>query len=268
MFPMVQFLVDTSRALIPGDLPDNTLVVYRDGFGYRSPEIKKAEYIEFQEYKKKYTILEPDFIVLVGLNRCITPSNRCDMVNEYLQTMTPATPKLCIDTDPFIGEPWRLWFHYSVANRGKWNITYSYAIETEWSKWFYRDVADCRLSPENIGLFLESTISDIPPYETRFVFKDVSSDDEEWYQETKAAVFEKHNTPKMLINSLLQAANRHFNMDLSYDSFRRRPEPSLLEADNTLIRVPDIGVYRFVVEENQRRMGIYNQVVGYENISE
>ena len=83
----VQFLKDTASARIQA--PPNSLVLFRDGFSYGLPPVDGAEYMEFLEYRTKYQALDPALIVVVGLNRIITPSNRCDMVNEYLQTMTP-----------------------------------------------------------------------------------------------------------------------------------------------------------------------------------
>lgn len=263
----VQFLKDTSKAMIENP-PANTLVLYREGFDYQLPKILGAEYMEFLEYKNKYTLFHPELIVVIGLNRIITPSNRCDMVNEYLQTMTSNIRKICIDNEPFIGEPWRLWFHYSIANCGNFGITYSFAIETEWEHWFYRDTPHCRLSADNIRLFISDTVSDIDPYRTIFEFKEIGTDEEAWYQNTKAAVFEKRDTPKLIINDLIKASNRHFGLDLSFNSFRRRAEESATLFSNTdVVEVPDLGIYRFVVEENIRRMGIYNEVILYENIS-
>jgi len=250
----IQLLKDTSTAVI--DAPGNTLVIYRGGFDYKIPSIVGAEYIEFLDYKNKYTMLEPNMIILVGLNRIITPSNRCDFINEYMQTMTPNVPKISVDTAPFIGEPWRLWFHYSIANCGKFNITYSYIIETEWQHWFYRDIQDCRLSGQNIKLFLTDTVSDIQPLKTKFYFSDISEHENKWYQESKKNVFDKFNTPKMLINNILKLTNKYFGLKISYDSFL---------ADEKII-VPDLPIYRFVSEECKRRMNIYNEVISYENI--
>lgn len=250
----VQFLKDTSTAKLAG-LPGNTLVLFREGFGYRLPDVPGAKYMEFFDYKNKYTLLNPSCIVVIGLNRIITPSNRCDMVNEYLQTMTPNVPKICIDTEPFIGEPWRLWFHYSISNCGQFGITYSYAIETEWEKWFYRDVTDCRLSRDNIRLLLSDTISDIESLQSSFEFFDVSEMEEEWYTKIKKIVFEQYNTPKLLINNLLKQVNKYFSIDLSFNSYR----------ETRIIRLPDVGIYRFVAEENERRRDIYNEVLRYGN---
>lgn len=250
----VQFLKDTSQARV-NNLSDNTLVIFREGFGYQLPHLPGAEFIEFLEYKNKYTLLNPACIVVIGLNRIITSSNRCDMVNEYLQTMTPNIPKICIDNAPFIGEPWRLWFHYSIANCGQFNITYSYAIETEWEKWFYRDTPDCRLSGNNIRLFLSDTISDIEPLRSSFEFFEVNAIEEDWYLNAKKHVFEKYDTPKLLINNLLKLANKYFSIDLSFDSYLR----------NEVMKLPDVGIYRFMAEENDRRRDIFNEVVKYGN---
>ena len=262
----VQLLKDTSTALID-NAPAKTLVLYRDGFGYKLPQIPGAEYLEFLEYKNKYTLFSPELIVVIGLNRIITPSNRCDMVNEYLQTMTPNIPKICIDTAPFIGEPWRLWFHYSIAGCGNFGITYSFAIETEWEHWFYRDVPDCRISGDNIRLVISDTVSDLEPLRTEFDFAEIDAAEEEWYEQAKETVFARRDTPKLIINDLLKLANQHYKLDISFDTYRKRPEAgSLFQAQET-ITVPDIGIYRFMVEENLRRMGTYNEVVQYENVS-
>ena len=249
----VQFLKDTRKIRGSETLPQNTLVIFRDGFGYGVPEIPGAEYIEFLEYKKRYTLFEPSLIVVVGLNRIITPSNRCDMVNEYLQTMTPNIPKISVDTAPFIGEPWRLWFHYSIAACGYFKITYSYAIETEWKKWFYRDAPDCRISSGNIRLLLSDTVSDIAPLETTFDFVPVGDGELIWYEKLKQHIFNKYSTPKMLISGILKPSNRYFGVNMTYESYR----------ENRRITLPDLPVFRFMAEENLRRMGIYNEVVRY-----
>ena len=248
-----QFLKDTSTAVI-GGIPNGTFLIYRDG--YKLPELKNVEYIEHGEFKTKYSTIEASMYILVGLNRIITPSNRCDMVNEYLQTMTMRTPKVSIDTSPFIGEPWRLWFHYSVTNTGKFNITYSYAIETEWQHWFYRDSQTCRLAAENIGMFIDNTYSDLPNLNTKFEFYEPEAMHLEWYQEAKEHIFSKYDTPKLLINNLLKLSNKRFSLDASYDSYRT----------NKNIILPDLGIYKFIVEENIRRMKIYNEVINHENI--
>jgi len=248
----IQFLKDTSKAII--DAPEQTILIYRDGFNYDLPKISGVEYIEFLEYKKKYTYFEPNMVIMVGLNRIITPSNRCDFINEFLQTMTAHIPKISIDNSPFIGEPWRLWFHYSIANCGNFNITYSYIIETEWKHWFYRDINTCRLEKGNIKLVLSDTYSNLDPLVTTFDFKPV---DLEWYNKAKEDVFNRYDTPKLIINNLLKMTNKKYNRNITYDSFK----------NNNKNILPDLGIYRFMSEECIRRKEIYNEVIKNENIS-
>jgi len=177
------------------------------------------------------------------------------MVNEYLQTMTMNIPKICIDIAPFIGEPWRLWFHYSMANCGKFNISYSYAIETEWEKWFYRNTQVCRLSKDNIRLFISNTIADLDLLTSSFKFFDIPEEEQTWYKKIKEHIFLKYNSPKLLINNILKLTNKHFDINFKYDSY----------LDNKSFELPNIGIYQFIVEENIRRIGIYNEVIKYGN---
>lgn len=243
-----QFIKDTSKAIVT-DYPNDTLLVYRDG--YALPELKGVEYMDFEKFKLMYSGLHFNMLILVGLNRIITPSNRCGMVNEYMQTMTQNIPKISIDNNPFIGEPWRIWFHYSVTNTGKFNLTYSYAIETEWQHWFYRNTNNCRLSGDNIGMFVNDTYSNLDQLTPSFYTYQPDKRQIEWYDQAKEHVFSKYNTPKLLINNLLKLSNKFFQLNISMDSFRV----------NDSYNLPDIGIYRFMIEENRRRLAIYNRVI-------
>lgn len=256
----VQFLKDTSKADC-GEIPPDTFLVYREG--YSLPELSGVEYLEFSKFKATYFNLHSNKFIFVGINRIITPSNRCEMVFDYMQTMTRKIEKISIDREPFVGEPWRLWYHYDMTNTGKFNVPHGYAMETEWKHWFYRDINDCRLSGRNIGQYICEAVSDLDQLCTQFEFGDPKSDnggfgfgrvkdDDEWYKEAKEYVFSKHNTPKLLINELLKLCNKRYGLGISYDSFRTGKK----------FVVPDNGVYRFVVEENRRRMDIHNAIVG------
>lgn len=244
----IQFLKDTSKAII-NDYPSDSLLIYREG--YDLPELKGVEYMDFEKFKVVYSELHFNMLIIVGLNRIITPSNRCDMVNDFMQTMTRNIPKVSIDNHPFIGEPWRLWYHFDVTNSGKFHVPHGYAIETEWQHWFYRNTNDCRLSAENIKLLIDNTYSDIDQLTATFEFYEPDDNQEEWYREAKEHVFSKYDTPKLLINNLLKLSNQHFQLDISMDSYRK----------NKHYLVPDLGIYRFMTDENKRRMAIYNTLI-------
>jgi len=245
----IQFLKDTSQAQIP-ELPPDSILVYREG--YDLPDIDGVQFFDIEEYKGIYSNIHANFIIIVGLNRMIKPSNRCDFVYEHLTTLTANIQKMSIDTEPFLGEPWRYWHHHQFTGTGKkFAIPYSYTIETEWQKWFYRDEKDCRLSGDNIKLFIDDVYSDLDLLISEFKFYDPSNDDLQWYIEAKEHIFSKYSTPKMLIINLLKMCNKKFEIKISYDSFRM----------NEIFELPELGVYKFVVEENQRRMSTYNAII-------
>jgi len=229
------------------ELPDDTLIVVHEM--YDAPNIDRRV-IEWQKFKANYIEHETSQYILVGANRMISPSNRCDMVNDFLQVMTKTIPKVSIDTSPFIGEPWRLWYHYSLAF-GVWmGADYSYPIEGEWKKWFYYEINSCKFLPQNIQLFAnnDNTDTDLSPLWTKFDLYDPNKMDIEFYEEAKKYVFDKYDTPKLLISNLLKVCNKHFSKVLDFDSY-------LTNKDYLL---PDFGVYRFLIEENKRRLAIYN----------
>lgn len=249
MFAKVQFLKDTSQGDCGKILPD-TFLIYRDG--YSLPELSNVEYLEFQDFKNQYFNLHTNKLIFVGLNRMITPSNRCDMVFDYMATMTRNIEKISIDTQPFIGEPWRVWWHYDMTNQDKFNLPHSYAMETEWKQWFYKDVNDCRLSAKNLTQYIAPNVSysDLEQYTTTISFYDVK-EDENWYQEAKDYILKAYHTPKMIVNNLLKVCNKRYELNISYDSFR----------SNEPLSLPDNKLYRIVGEEIQRRLDIYNTII-------
>lgn len=230
-----------------GGFGDDSVVVYHAM--YDKPETPTGNVLEWEKYKVVYSTLEPSTIVLIGLNRMVTPSNRCDFIHAYLTVMTPHIHKIAIDTAPFIGEPWRLYFHYQAANCfDKFGANYSYPIEGEWRRWFERDVEECQFTPGILQDHIVNTYTDLPRLCTTYELYPSSNKDMDWYSEAKRYEFEKFRTPKLLLTGLLKASNTHFNLDISFDSY----------LTNDPIKVPDLGIYRFAVEENQRRQDIYN----------
>jgi hypothetical protein len=248
--PKVHFLKDISTFDIENTLP-NTVLIYHDLYKNNLPKIEGVKYINFNDFKTRYFEIETNMMIIIGVNRIITPSNRCNMVNDYLQTMTQNIEKICVDTEPFIGEPWRLWYHYDISNNNTFNLPHGYAAETEWKHWFYRDRNDCRFSGENVGLFIGDTYTNLDNLDFKYKIVEPLPASEEYYNEIKKHVFSKYNSPKIIINTLLKECNKKFSVHLSFDSYKQ----------NKLFEVPDLGIYRFVIEENKRRADIYNAVL-------
>lgn len=244
----IQFLKSTKKAIIENH-PQDTYIIYYPG--YELPEKKDIEYMEFATFKSRYFELNANMLIFIGLNRIITPSNRCDLVNDYIQILSPNIPKMSIDTSPFIGEPWRIFYHYSIVHNKFMGVNYSYPVEGEWQKWFYREINFCRLSGDNIKMLISDTYSDLDLLTTRFKFYEPNEIDSEYYTEVKKHVFEKYDTPKLLITNILKLCNKHFQINLDYDSY----------LSNREFLLPDLKIYRFMAEENKRRMDIYNAVI-------
>ncbi|GAB1358680.1 hypothetical protein MASR1M31_04590 [Porphyromonadaceae bacterium] len=244
----IQFIKDTSKPTL-NSIRDNTLFVYRDE--YHIPQIEGVKSIEFEKYKLTYMDYHPDMIVFFGLNQIIVPSNRCEFVFEYLYANTPQIEKISVDSSPFIGEPWRLWFHFALVH-GSWlGTTYSYFVETDWQHWFYRDSESSIISAPNIHERLDSVYSDLDQLTTSFVLVEPDEHQTSLYNELKSFAFEKYATPKLIIQFMLKELNKSIGTKISFESY----------LTNDTITVPSFGIYRFVVEENVRRMKIYNKII-------
>jgi hypothetical protein len=182
----------------------------------------------------------------------MTPSNRTELVFEYLQTMTSHINKYSIDTAPFIGEPWRAWIHYSIAF-GQWlGITYSYAIETDWNHWFMRNQDSCALINANN----RGTYSDLEQLTTMFTFREPTADELDMYKKLKSIAFDKFDTPKALIKWFAKELSKQLQIELTFESY----------LTNKSYILPNLGIFKFIAEENQRRMSIYNELITTTNI--
>jgi hypothetical protein len=243
----IQFVKKYSDCILPTILP-NTYVIYHK----EKPKIDiDIGSFSFAEYKEIYSNLKTEMLIFFDLNRIINPSNRCDFVFEFLFNLSSDIPKISIDSSPFIGEPWRLWFHYGLCQCGDFGIPYSYAIETEWKHWFYRDKANSVFDSDSLGMCIKNTYSNLDNLEYGAKFIQCSADDLDWYDEAKKFVFDKYNTPKLIINNLLKEANKRYGLKYDYEAY----------LDNNPYELLDLPVYRFIDEENKRRLRIYNKIV-------
>ena len=100
----------------------------------------------------------------------------------------------------------------------------------------------------NLNLFISNTYCDLKTLTTTYSFSETSLEDIEWYEQIKQHVLSKYSTPKIWVTNILKETNKKFGLTLSYDSY----------LNNFNYVVPDLGVYRFVVEECRRRQAIYN----------
>lgn len=252
MLYKLQFLKDTSTAIIPPEYDNNsTVVVYREG--YKLPKLNNVEYIEFEKYRYKYYDMHHSTIIIVGINKIITPSTRTNIIFEYIQENSNSIEKIIIDTAPFVGEPWRFWWAFSITNNNPWLWPHSYTVETEWKHWFLREEDDCQLSAKKIKGTFDGVYSDLDKIESTFSFRSPSDDEIALYDAVKETAFQTNATPKTIINYMIKnLANSTTMNKVSFDDFY----------SNKDFVWPEFGVYKFIAEENIRRMDFYNTLIG------
>lgn len=224
---------------------DDTIVVYIDIWKVKT----KFKSIPWSKFKSSFIDFEEHNLVIVGMNRIRTEASRYDMVYSHIYKLKNYESKIVIDEAPFTGEPWRLWYVYGFLFHTWIAGENSMAIQRSWKRWFERDSNDCPISKENILIHISDTYSDLDPLETRFELRSPDLFESGKYEEVKQFAFAKHDTPRMIIAEML----KNLDLDISYDSY----------LENKTFTLPDFGVARFMVEENIRRMGIYNQIVNY-----
>lgn len=226
------------------DLPiENTLVVYIDVWDVNT----KYNKIKFSVFKNTYIDHEPKNIVLVGLNRMRKDSNRYDLIWQYLYKINHFDNRIVINDKPFNKEPWRLWYTYGFLFR-KWiNGENSFPLQGDYNKWFMRESDDCLISGNNIPEHISNTYTDLDLLHTKFEFYEPSKIESLNYSEIKNLAFEKKETPK----SVLQFMSKGLKFKIDYELY-------LINKD---YKLPNFGFYRFLCEENIRRMEIYNEII-------
>lgn len=229
-----------------GCLPkDDTLVVHIDVWDVKTT----FKSIPWSKFKGSFIDFEENHLVIVGMNRIRTEASRYDMVYSHIYKLKNYQAKIVIDEQPFTGEPWRLWYVYGFLFHTWIAGENSMAIQRSWNRWFERDTDDCHISEKNILNHISDTFSDLDVLETTFELRSPDLFESGKYEEVKQFSFEKHDTPRMIVAEMI----KNLNLDISYDSY----------LENRAFTLPDFGVTRFMVEENKRRMGIYNQIVNY-----
>lgn len=228
------------------ELPaDDTIIVHVDIWDIKT----KHKAIKWSVFKNSFIDFEEKNIVIVGMNRIRTDASRYDMVYSHIYKLKNYQSKIIIDEKPFTGEPWRLWYIYGFLFHTWIMGENSMPLQGNWARWFDRETDDCQISAENIRSHLSDTYSDIDPLTTTFELYQPDLFQSQKYEEVKRVAFEKYDTPRQIISTMLKS----LDMGVTYESY----------LTNQKISLPDFGISRFMVEENQRRMNIYNTIVNY-----
>lgn len=124
---MIVLTTDTAAARVP--IEGSALCVHHEKcepprqFGKTMPWRDFSE--RFQSVVDTY-----DNLVLVGLNKIITPANRVKVGGMVLRPRK--WRRHSVDQTLFVSEPWRAWFHFGCVGSPYHGYSYSYLAETDW----------------------------------------------------------------------------------------------------------------------------------------
>lgn len=253
---MSRILLTRNPSNVSLELPEPCLCVYHKDF----QPILNSPSLSFQDFKAdpRHYLNGLRHLVLVGLNRIVTPSNRTDLVFEILFNNTPELPKTSIDTTLFIGKPWRSWFHFGIVGAEYQEYTYSYIAESNYESFWNGihdddpfDLETIRRSGDGIvqsdykQYFVSPTVQVIPAPTS------VHSE----YQRRKAELFDTERSISKILTSLALFAQ---------ESVPERSVPALgrfFQQQTSIIVSTDLGIDTWLVSELQRIAVLTNSIL-------
>lgn len=128
-----------------------------------------------------------DVVVLLNLvSKVIRPGSRMKY-GQFLTDPWVGPQRLSVDTHAFIGDPWRMWFHFGAVDApfGEPSEKYhtSFRVETDWKFWLEGKLSEQPCNIARIKRFGEGVLV----FRDGFRFDEVSIDVVEADVETKAA---------------------------------------------------------------------------------
>lgn len=251
---MIFFVKDIANFDFNFEVSDTDIIVVHDLYAIPKQFVGLKNTMLWSEYKLKYNDISPSKIILVGLSRMITPTNRCDFIHSYLTSMTPNLPKVVIDNTPFIGEGWRAYYPYQYVHKGNFiaKFTCGYPAQGDYDKWFYREQETSEFDSGNLeSNLIQETYTNLDLLTTSFNFYEPNELLVAYYNQVKEFAFKKHNTPKAIIQEMNRQLNKHLGTKYDFDIY----------LNNRVNTLPNLKLYHFIIEENNRRKHIYNTTI-------
>lgn len=185
-----------------------------------------------------------DTLVVVGLNKILTPGNRTTLGKVFLRPI-PGVQRISIDRTLFVSEPWRAWFHFGCTGAKYREYTYSYLAESHWraaQEGIREDpFAVDRVKEEGAGQVVADHGQYFPPLDIELV--EVGQSDHDEYQALKTKCFDEEHTVHGIIKRLV---------GFSKVACPRRKLPtraSLFSRREHKIVITDLGVDTYLLSE-------------------
>lgn len=209
---------------------------------------------DFIDNKRKF-LQGKQRLIVVGLSRLMTPSNRVKLGQTLLRPI-PGVERMSIDNTLFISEPWRLFWQLQCMGVPYMDFPHSFYAETKWHQSQEGMCADPftveRLAPVLDGLVRSTVRQHFTRFEVRRV--NVSASVHEAYAAEKAIAFDEEHTPAAIIRRLATVAARALPE-------RAIPTKSALFAsrEHTVVQT-DLRVDDWLVGELQALVGLANGI--------
>ena len=199
-----------------------------------------------------------DVVVLLNLvSRIIRPGSRMKY-GQFLTDPWTGPQRLSVDTHAFIGEPWRMWFHFGAVEApfGEPHEKFhtSYRVETDWR--FYLDgkleEQTCnmtRLKRFGAGVLVWRDGYRVEQHEVEVLPMSASTHDA--YQQEKEAAFADERTPNAIIKRLATFAQR---------ACPERTLPDVFASPRHKLIVTDLGVDRWLTSQARMMVDLTNNI--------
>jgi hypothetical protein len=197
-------------------------------------------------------------MVMVGLSRIFTPSNRCKM-HEIFHRPRPGMGWFSLDDRLFVGEPWRMIWHFTAVGQDYAGMTDSYLAESRFDR-AEAEREPCPFRLDEVIRYGTGAIVATDGYRHgRILVEEYQTTDaeKERYDAEKAQAFEHEKTLAAILKRLTAVAK-------SCLSRRMIPGPSQISNYPTgaSIRVvrTDLPVDRFLTDRLQKVVDLTNGI--------
>lgn len=200
------------------------------------------------------SVADSDLLVVCGLvTKICTPSNRVKL-GQFLTEPWWGPPRVSVDTCLFVGDPWRMWWHWGCVGRPFANYFTSYRLESDWKRYVETDQNNpCTI--ERIAEYGNGIVEHRNGFSfsnVRFQIQQVSSDCHERYAETKELAFLEEKTVAGIIRRLTE-----FCQSVYPDRFIPR---NLFSSQNHNIRITDLGVDAYIAKRIRDTVSLTNAI--------
>jgi hypothetical protein len=248
---MSQIFLTNDCEKAPFDRGDRTVWLHHD-----KDEINANRTIKLSSFldDPRSAVANSDLLVVCGLvTKLCRPSNRVKL-GQFLTEPWWGPKRASVDSCLFIGEPWRMWWHWGCIERPFANYFTSYRLESDWNRHIELET-DNPCSIERIIEFGNGHVQHCDGFRFGSInihIEKFSDAKHSSYAEEKEKSFAEEKTIKAIIRRLSAFA------DASYPD-RSIPKDLFASTDHE-IRVTDFGVDMYLLKRIRETIELTNAI--------